>query len=65
MTTDRRDPDGVGVAAGGACRQVVLENFYQPPVPGIDGPGSGPGPFSVVYAHTAVFVGYTGPLDHP
>jgi photosystem II stability/assembly factor-like uncharacterized protein len=56
---------GYRCAANGACRPVVRENFYSPPVPGIDGPGSSPGPFSVIDAHTAVFVGFTGPLDQP
>jgi len=56
---------GYRCPASGACRPVVRENFYSPSVPGIDGPGSAPGPFSVIDAHTAVFVGYTGPLDQP
>ena len=49
----------------GECVPVVKQNFFPPEVAGIDGPGSEPGPFSVIDDHTAVFVGNTPPVDQP
>lgn len=49
----------------GTCAAVVKENFFPPIIPSIDGPGSYPGPFSVVDEHTAVFVGNTPPVAQP
>lgn len=68
--------EGYGAAAGnapyigyrcanGACVAVVKQNYFPPPIAGIDGPGSYPGPFSVVDDHTAVFVGNTPPVEQP
>ena len=68
--------DGYGGATGnspyvgarcerGECVPVVRQNFFAPEVAGIDGPGSYPGPFSVIDDHTAVFVGNTPPADQP
>ena len=49
----------------GACALVIRNNFYPPVVPGTDGPGASPGPFSVIDDHTAVFTGYTSALQEP
>jgi photosystem II stability/assembly factor-like uncharacterized protein len=48
----------------GACR-VVVQNFLAAAPAGTSGPGSTPGPMSVIDEHTAAFVGYTGPVDNP
>jgi len=56
---------GYRCAASGGCAIVVRNNFMAPAVPGKDGPGASPGPFSVIDDHTAAFVGYTGPVDPP
>jgi photosystem II stability/assembly factor-like uncharacterized protein len=48
----------------GACR-VVEQNFLAAAPPNTSGPGSTPGPFSVIDEHTAAFVGYSGPDDNP
>jgi photosystem II stability/assembly factor-like uncharacterized protein len=56
---------GYRCPATGECAAVVKENFFPPIIPSIDGPGSYPGPFSVIDAHTAVFVGNTPPVEQP
>lgn len=48
----------------GACR-VVVQNFLADAPPDTSGPGSTPGPISVIDEHTAAFVGFTGPVDKP
>jgi hypothetical protein len=48
----------------GACR-VVVQNFLAAAPAGTSGPGSTPGPMSVIDEHTAAFVGYSGPDDNP
>jgi photosystem II stability/assembly factor-like uncharacterized protein len=47
-----------------AC-QVVVQNFLTDAPPDTSGPGSTPGPFSVIDDHTAVFVGFTAPVQDP
>ena len=49
----------------GKCVAVVKQNYFPPSITGIDGPGSYPGPFSVIDDHTAVFVGNTPPAEQP
>jgi photosystem II stability/assembly factor-like uncharacterized protein len=56
---------GYRCPAAGNCRLVVRNNFMAPAVPGTDGPGASPGPFSAIDAHTAAFTGYTGPVSVP
>ena len=48
----------------GGCRLVVQGLLANAP-PDTGGPGSTPGPFSVIDEHTAAFVGYTGPVENP
>ncbi len=48
----------------GACR-VVVQNVLANAPADTSGPGSTPGPFSVIDEHAAAFVGYTGPLENP
>jgi photosystem II stability/assembly factor-like uncharacterized protein len=55
---------GYRCAAAGSCTPVAEEIPTKAADP-LKGPGSGPGPFSVIDDHTAVFVGFTGPAEHP
>jgi photosystem II stability/assembly factor-like uncharacterized protein len=55
---------GYRCAPSGRCR-VVVQNFLANAPPGTSGPGSTPGPFSVIDEHTAAFVGFTGPVENP
>ncbi len=55
---------GYRCASSGPCRVVVQNQLADAPA-GTDGPGSTPGPFSVIDEHTAAFVGYTGPVENP
>ncbi len=48
----------------GTCR-VVVQNLLGNAPPATEGPGSTPGPMSVIDEHTAAFVGFTGPVDNP
>jgi hypothetical protein len=48
----------------GSCG-LVVQNFLANAQPDTSGPGSTPGPFSVIDEHTAAFVGYTGPVKNP
>ena len=56
---------GYRCTSDGVC--VVIEKNVDttPGSPAIPGPGSTPGPFSVIDDHTAVFAGFTGPIDNP
>jgi len=56
---------GYRCPAAGTCAIVVHNNFTARAIPGTDGPGTSPGPFSVIDDHTAAFVGYTGPVSPP
>jgi hypothetical protein len=50
----------------GGCRGVVRQLYFPTPaVTSLQGPGSYPGPFSIIDSHTAVFVGYTPAFDQP
>ena len=51
-------------AASETCTPVAEEVPSSGSDP-LQGPGSGPGPFSVIDDHTAVFMGFTGPLAQP
>jgi photosystem II stability/assembly factor-like uncharacterized protein len=48
----------------GACR-VVVQNFLESAPPDTGGPGTTPGPMSVIDEHAAAFVGFTGPVENP
>ncbi len=48
----------------GSCR-LVIQHFLANAPAGTEGPGSTPGPFSVIDEHTAAFVGFTGPVENP
>ncbi len=55
---------GYRCPSSGACR-VVVENQLGGAPASTEGPGSTPGPFSVIDEHTAAFVGFTGPVENP
>jgi hypothetical protein len=56
---------GYRCSSVGGCSIVVRNNFMAPAIAGTGGPGTSPGPFSVIDDHTAAFVGFSAPLAVP
>jgi photosystem II stability/assembly factor-like uncharacterized protein len=52
-----------GTSWRGVLEETMLESAIRPALHLPDGPGSYPGPFSVISAGTAAFVGYTPPAN--